>query len=109
MEITLIQLLLTFGIPTALTGIAVWWFQRRVQANEKKAQERESNLESLVLMMMQTTRANTVGITAIARAVQRIPDAHCNGDMTAALDEITKIQEKEKAFLMDKGLKYIFE
>lgn len=109
MDISLLQLILTFGIPSALTGLAVWYFKRRVEANEKKSQEHESNLEALVLMMMQTTRANTVGITAIARAVQRIPDAHCNGDMTAALEEMQKIQEKEKTFLMDKGLKYIFE
>ena len=60
-------------------------------------------------MMMQSTRANTVGITAIAQAIQRIPDAHCNGDMTAALTEMGKIQDKEKQFLIDKGIKYIFE
>lgn len=101
--------LVLFGIPGAITGFAVWWIKRRIEANEKKQQEREANLENLVLMMMQTTRANTVGITAIARAVQRIPDAQCNGDMTAALEEMGKIQEKEKTFLMDKGLKYIFE
>lgn len=109
MEITLIQLIMALGIPGAITGLAVWWFKKRVEANEKKAHEREANLENLVLMMMQTTRANTVGITAIAKAVQRIPDAKCNGDMTAALEEMEKIQEKEKTFLMDKGIRYIFE
>lgn len=59
--------------------------------------------------MMQSTRANTVGITAIARAVQRIPDAHCNGDMTKALDEIAEIQKKEQQFIIDQGIKHIFE
>lgn len=104
-----IQLITFFGIPSAITGLGVWWLKRKLEQSEIKRQERESNLEALVLMMMGTTRANTVGITAIARAVQRIPDAQCNGDMTAALEEIKEIQEKEKKFLMDKGIKYIFE
>ena len=107
MEVT--QLALIFGIPTAITGFGIWWAQRRIQKNEQKAKEHEENLEALVLMMMQTTRANTVGITAIARAVQRIPDAQCNGDMTAALEEMEKIQQKEQQFIIDKGIRYIFE
>ena len=109
MELTLAQLAVVFAVPGSITGLAVWWLKRKVEENERKAREHETNLEALVLMMMQTTRANTVGITAIAKAVQRIPDAHCNGDMSAALTEIEKIQEKEKDFLMDKGIRYIFE
>ena len=104
-----VELFLTFGIPTAITGLAVQWFKRRIERNEARAREHEANLEALILMMTQTTRANTVGITAIARAVQRIPDAQCNGDMTAALEEIEKIQKKEQQFIIDKGIKYIFE
>lgn len=107
MEIT--QLALLFGIPTAITGFGIWWVQHRITKNEAKAKEHEDNLEALVLMMMQTSRANTVGITAIAKAVQRIPDAQCNGDMTAALAEMEQIQKKEQQFIIDKGIKYIFE
>lgn len=109
MEITLLQLILTFGIPSAITGLGVWWFKRRVEESERKNQEQQHNIEALIMMMIQSSKANQIGITAIARAVQRIPDAHCNGDMTAALAEIEEIQKKEKQFLMDKGIKYIFE
>lgn len=109
MEINLLQILLTFGIPTAITSIAIWCFQRKTEKREAKTKEHEANLESLILMMMQTSRANTVGITAIARAIQRIPDAHCNGDMTAALEQMETIQKKEQQFVMDKGIKYLFE
>lgn len=105
----IVELLLLFGVPTAITGLGVWWIKRRVEANERKTKEHEENLEALVLMMMQTSRANTVGITAIARAIQRIPDAQCNGDMTAALAEMEKIQKKEQQFIIDKGVKYLFE
>ena len=108
-EDTIIQLIVLFGIPTAITGLGSFLIKRRVEKGEAEAKEREQNLESLVLMMIQSSRANSVGITAIARAVQRIPDAHCNGDMTAALEEMEKIQTKEQQFITDKGIKYLFE
>lgn len=104
-----LELVLLFGIPTAITGFGVWWIKRRVEQNEAKSKEHEANLEALVLMMMNSTRANSIGITAIARAVQRIPDAHCNGDMTEALAQMESIQKKEQQFVMDKGIKYLFE
>lgn len=105
----LIELLILFGVPAAITGFGIWWLKRKIEKNEVKAKEHEANLEALVLMMMSSTRANSIGITAIARAVQRIPDAKCNGDMTAALDEMEKIQKKEQQFIIDKGVKYLFE
>lgn len=109
MEVELTQLILLFGIPSAITGFGIWWIKRRIEQNEAKSKEHEANLEALVLMMMNSTRANSIGITAIARAVQRIPDAHCNGDMTEALAQMESIQKKEQQFVMDKGIKYLFE
>lgn len=109
MELTIAQLIAVFGIPSAITGLAVWWVKRRVEASEKKNQEQQQNIEALIMMMVQSSKANQIGITAIARAVQRIPDAHCNGDMTEALAKMEAIQDQEKKFLIDKGIKYIFE
>ena len=108
-EDTIIQLILLFGIPTAITSLGSFLIKRRVERGEAEAKEREQNLESLVLMMIQSSRANSVGITAIARAIQRIPDAHCNGDMKEALEKMEKIQTKEQQFITDKGIKYLFE
>ena len=105
----ILEIILMFGIPTAITGFGIWLIKRKIEKNEKQQIEKENNLESLILMMLQTTRANTIGITAVAEAIQRIPDAHCNGDMTKALEYMKAIQEKEKDFLMDKGVKHIFE
>ena len=109
MELTIAQLIAVFGIPSAITGLGVWWFKRRVEASEKKSQEQQQNIEALIMMMVQSSKANQIGITAIAKAVQRIPDAHCNGDMTAALEQMEAIQQQEKQFLINKGIKYIFE
>lgn len=104
-----VQLLMTFGVPSAITGLGVWWLKRRVESNEKKSQEQQQNIEALILMIVQSSKANQIGIQAIAKAVQRIPDAHCNGDMTEALAQMEKIQEQEKEFLMKRGIKYLFE
>jgi hypothetical protein len=104
-----IELITLFGIPSTITGLGVWWLKRRVEASEKKNQEQQENLEALIMMIIQSSKANQIGITAIARAVQRIPDAQCNGDMTAALAEIEAIQQQEKQFLINKGIKYILE
>lgn len=106
---TTLEIIALFGIPSAITGLFVWYFKRRIEENERKAAEREENLESLVLMMMRASKANSIGIEAIARAVQRIPDAKCNGDMEAALSAMNKIQESEDKFLIEKGIKHIFE
>lgn len=102
------EFLLAMGIPSAVMGIMVWWLKRYIDKREAEAEERERDLEKLMLMIMQTGRANTVLAEAIAKAVQRIPDAHCNGDMTSALAKAAKIQKEEQEFLINKGIKHIF-
>ena len=102
------NILLVMGIPTAVTGFLVWWLKRVIDKRDAKAAEREQNTEKLMLMIMQETRATNVLATATAKAVQRIPDAHCNGDMTEALTRASEIQNEEKEFLLDQGIKHIF-
>ena len=45
---------------------------------------------------------------ATARAVQRIPDAHCNGDMHAALDYAQRVKHELKDFLTEQGVQAIY-
>ena len=110
------QFLVVMGVPSAITGLLVWWLKRHIdkrdeerKTKEDQREKREENVERLMLMIMQSSRANTVLAEATARAVQRIPDAHCNGDMTAALEKAERIQKEEQQFLMDQGIKHIFE
>lgn len=102
------EFILAMGIPSAIMGLMVWWLKRYIDKRDKQAEERERDLEKLMLMIMQTSRANNVLAEATARAVQRIPDAHCNGDMKSALERASKIQKEEQEFLIDKGIKHIF-
>lgn len=106
MNSEIIQIIMMFGIPSAITGIAVWLFKRQIEANERKHQEHQNNLEELVLMMLQSTRANSILCKATAEAVR---DGHCNGNMTAAIAAVDAVAAEEKEFLLKKSIKYIFE
>ena len=107
------------GIPSAVCGLLVWWFKREIERKdaekeaaakrrEEEKEAREARIEELMLLNFRETRATNILATATAKAVQRIPDAHCNGDMTAALEEAAAIQREEKDFLVNNGIKHIF-
>lgn len=102
------EFIIAMGIPTAITGLLVWWLKRHIDKRDKKAEEREKNTEQLMLIIMKNSRATNILAEATAKAVQRIPDAKCNGDMTAALEMAAKIQKEEKDFMFDQGIKHIF-
>ena len=99
-------LLIAAGVPSAIFGLILWFFKRNIEKNEKKRDEQQHNLESLVLMMLQSTRANTILCKATAEAVR---DGHCNGNMSSAIEIVDKAAAAEKEFLIDKSIKYIFE
>ena len=102
------ELILAMGIPSAIFGLVIWWFKRYVDKRESKAEEREKNSENLMLLMMKEIRANNILAEATAKAVQRIPDAHCNGDMTSALEHAHRIHKEEEQFVLDQGIKHVF-
>lgn len=99
-------ILLAAGIPSALFGLLLWFFKKHINERDRRQEEREKNLESLVLMMLQSTRANTILCKATAEAVR---DGHCNGNMSHAIEVVDKAAQAEKEFLLDKSIKYIFE
>lgn len=112
--------LIMAGVPTAITGFFFWLIKRKLdfqskerqkvaEEQETKAIAREKNRERLMIMLMQSNRAAIVLAEATARAVQRIPDAKCNGDMHEALDYVTGVQRKQKDFLMELGIHSIYD
>lgn len=115
----MMEILTTWGIPAAITGLLAYFLKRYVDKKDKererreaelrkKQEEREDKIERLMVLIMKNGRANNVLAVATAKAVQRIPDAKCNGDMTAALQEAAAIQNEEKDLLVDEGIKHIF-
>ena len=110
----------TWGFPTALTGLFFWLIRRDIgkkdkareeaaAERERRAEERERNREELDLVLLQSTSAALALGEATARAVQRIPDAHCNGDMHSALAYATGIKHRQKEFLTKLGVHALHE
>lgn len=73
--------------------------ERTKQENSRKVFEKN--------LLASTNAALALG-EATARAVQRIPDAHCNGDMHAALNYAAKIKHEQRDFLAAQGIDNIF-
>jgi hypothetical protein len=114
------EMLAFWGVPVGITGLFFWLIQRRLDKRDKKreqdeiekerkALEREHHREKLLLLINQSVRAVTVLSEATARAVQRIPDAKCNGDMTNALKYVKEVQTEQKDFLMELGIHSIYD
>lgn len=113
-------LVVAFGIPTAFTGFFFWLLKRHIDnrdkqqakeqaERERKAEERERNREELDKVLLRSTFAAIALGEATARAVQRIPDAHCNGDMHEALDYAAKVKHQQKDFLTSLGVHALHE
>ena len=114
------QIAASFGVPAAITGLIVWLFQRHLTKRdkaqeakegdrEKRAEEQKKNREHLDIIMVEAVRAALVLCEATARAVQRIPDANCNGDMHQALDCATSAEKTLNTFLESMGVHALHE
>ena len=107
-------------IPSAVTGFCFWLIQYRIQKADQKreleeqkrredAKKREELREQQELFLVQGVNAAIALGEATAKAVQRIPDAHCNGDMHAALAYADKVKHEQRDFLAKQGIIQIYE
>lgn len=130
-QIDIGALVALMGIPSAITGFCFWLVEHRIQKREKQKEQEEAELrakaaaeakkraeedatrerarEDLQLIIIQATNAAIALGEATARAVQRIPDTHCNGDMHAALEYASKVKHDQKDFLAKQGIQAILD
>lgn len=112
--------LLLACLPSAVTGFCFWLIQQKIQqeakkreAEEKRRRDAEKRREELreqqELFLVQGVNAAIALGEATAKAVQRIPDAHCNGDMHAALAYAEKVKHEQRDFLAKQGIIQIYE
>lgn len=103
-------LVAAMGIPSALIAFLFWNLERKIQARDKaedekrkrkeeEEKERDEQRQTFEVQLLQSINAAIALSEATARAVQRIPDAHCNGDMHEALEYATKVKHEQKDFL----------
>ena len=105
----MVAFIAAMGVPSALMGLIVWRLKGRIEDNEKAHEQKNDGQKELILILVQSTRASIALGEATARAVQRIPDAHCNGDMHSALDYATDIKHKQKEFLDRQGISALLD
>ena len=101
-------LLLQAGLPAAVFGFGVWYLEKRLgrllDKRQKAQDEREARHRRYELCQLNMTVASMALAEATAKAVQRIPDAHCNGDMHAALQYAEKVKAEQKEFLRQQAI-----
>ena len=104
-----VNIAVLWGVPTGITGLFFWLLKRHIDKREKAAEERERNREKLDLMLLKSNTAAMALGEATAKAVQRIPDAHCNGDMHSALNYAEQIKREQRDFLTSLGIHALHE
>lgn len=116
---TFSEILLVMSIPSAVTGFCFWLIERKIQKQDEKDRQERERIQMEAEKRDEARRKNEVIIVesvnaaialgeATARAVQRMPDANCNGDMHAALDYAAKIKHKHKDFITEQGVQALY-
>ena len=122
----LTTLVVAMGVPSAITGFCFWLLERKIQKRDEKEKEerlarqkeldekeekrrkeideRDQAREKNELYLIKSVGAAIALAEATAKAVQRIPDAKCNGDMHAALEYAQKVKHEQKDFLNEQAL-----
>ena len=107
-ELTIGGLVTLLGLPTAVTGLCFWLLQQRITKRDKAQEEREQAREKNEVLIIKGMGAAIALGEATAEAVQRIPDAHCNGDMHAALEYARKVKHEHKEFLTEQSVQALY-
>lgn len=107
-ELSVGGLVTLLGLPTAITAFCFWLLQQRITKRDKAQEERERAREKNEVLIIKGVGAAIALGEATAKAVQRIPDAHCNGDMHAALEYARKVKHEHKEFLTEQSVRALY-
>ena len=101
-------IILAMGIPSAITAFGFWWIEKKIERRQAEQDKKdEARKQNEIIVLKGVNAAIALG-EATARAVQRIPDAHCNGDMHQALEYAEKIKHEQKDFLTEQGVEAMY-
>lgn len=106
----LTSIIIAASIPSAITGFCFWLLERKIkqkddqdnierEKRQKEIDRRDEQRRQYEMCQLNMALAAMTLSEATAKAVQRLPDAHCNGDMSSALEYAEKIKEEQKDFL----------
>jgi hypothetical protein len=110
--VTIITSVISAVALIAVACIETFSAKRQKNAEERREQkdiEREKARQENELFMIKLSYASLSLGEATAQAVQRIPDAHCNGEMHSALEYAQKVKHEHKDFLNEQRVKQLYE
>lgn len=111
----LIAFVAAMGLPSAITGFCFWLLERKIKKRDEKSEaaakkkeqeeaEKDRKRREYEQCQLNMTVASMALAEATAKAVQRIPEAHCNGDMDGALHYAEKIKNEQRDFLRKQAI-----
>lgn len=86
------------GLPSAAVGFFVSRLEKKLDKRAKDQEEKEDIRATHEKMILDLIMASLALAEVTAEAVQRIPDANCNGEMAEALKISKDIQNKYKDY-----------
>ncbi len=104
----LTAIVIAASIPSGITGFCFWLLESRMKNRQKEIDKKEEARKKNEIIVIEGVNASIALGEATARAVQRIPDANCNGDMHDALDYAAKIKHKHKDFMTEQGVEALY-
>jgi flagellar biosynthesis component FlhA len=117
--INVVAIIAAMSIPSAITTFCFWLIEQKIQKRDveekkeraerqKEVDRREEAREKNEICLINCVGAALALGEATAKAVQRIPDAHCNGDMHEALEYARRVKHEQKEFLNEQSIKSIY-
>lgn len=95
------------AIPSAVVAFGFWLLQRRITKNEEEREAKIKQQESLQMVILDGLNGCMRLSRASAACLKRIPDAHANGDITSALQDIDDTMQRQRKLLTEAGLQHI--
>lgn len=97
------------AVIEAVAAVSRYKAEKKRNEEAKAAAEREQAREKIMVQLINSSNAAIALGEATAKAVQRIPDAKCNGDMKSALDYAAKVKHSMRDELTQQGVHAIWE
>ena len=93
-----IILVVGLGLPSAIVGILVRRIEKRLNKADALVAEKEETRVRYEELMIELSIASLSLAEATASAVQNIPEAHANGEISSALDWSREIKNRYYQF-----------
>lgn len=101
----LMSTILCAAIPSFVSGFGLYLISKTMTAHQTTQEKRESDRIEGETHVLKTLMDTAEATKAIATAIQRIPDAHCNGDMKAAIKKMDASIASQREFLRKQAVK----